>query len=431
MGPHDFYRALFPRGTRVSATRFGAFGGAGATPPSPLSDARWMALAAALLLAMFASTFPQYAIGVLAPIFTAELGIGEAVVGYAAGSMYVAAAVVARFAARSFDKIGGRAALIILGGSAVASLLALAGIRSTPLLLLACGLAGIGMGTNNPITNRLISLHVHAGRRGVVIGVKQTGVKVAQLASGALLPALAITVGWRTGLVGIAVVTAAILSAGLVFVPSEKLTGGVPAPTTSFGAARRSLRWLQGYSALMAIGMSGVTTYLPLYAVNRLGFSLVRAGLVVTLFAATATITRIMWAVLAERRREPAGILCIQAVGGVLALSILGTAEHLGEPALWGAAALGGATVGSWNVVAQLTVVTEIEAAHSAAVTGAVQSAFLLGLAMGAPLVGLLIQTTASFQLAWGATAALAAVAAVTASRHGREAHLEGHATAD
>lgn len=379
-----------------------------------------MALAAALLVAMFASTLPQYSIGVLAPIFTTELGIGEAVIGLAAGSMYVAAAVVARFAARGFDRISGRLALMLLGGASVASLLVMSAIQSTALLLAACVLAGVSMGTNNPITNRLISLHIDKGRRGVVIGVKQTGVKVAQLASGAVVPALAVTVGWRTGLVGVGAVTALILLAGLVFVPSEKLAAAVAPATTSVGAARRSLRWLQMYSALMAIGMSAVTTYLPLYAVNRLDFSLVRAGLVITLFAATATVTRIVWAVVAERRHDPAGVMFVQAVGGIVALTVLGAAELLGEPALWGAAVLGGATVGSWNVVAQLTVVTEVEAAHSAAVTGAVQSAFLLGLATGAPLVGLVVQATSSFQLAWGATSMLAAAAAVTAFTHRR-----------
>lgn len=115
----------------------------------PPTVARWATtsapeaiLAGVLLIAMFASTFPHVAIGVLGPILVEELWLGRH--------------------------------------------------RS-----------GLAMGINNRLTNRLVALHASRGRRGLVVGVKQSGVKVSHLAAGAALPLLAATVGWRQGLLAV------------------------------------------------------------------------------------------------------------------------------------------------------------------------------------------------------------------------------------
>lgn len=78
-------------------------------------------LAAALLVAMFVSTFPQFALGVLGPLLVDELGLREATLGVVAASLYLVAAAVARFGGRGIDRLGGRTSLGLLYSLAVTS----------------------------------------------------------------------------------------------------------------------------------------------------------------------------------------------------------------------------------------------------------------------------------------------------------------------
>lgn len=375
-----------------------------------LSPPHEVALGAVLLVAMLVSTLPQYALGVLAPVLTVDLAVGEAALGVVAALMYLFASGIARAAGGHLDGVGGRAAFGLLFFAAIASMLLLSVSQSLWWLGAAGAMSGIAMGVNNPITNRLIALFITPRRRGLTIGVKQTGVKVAQLVAGAVIPWLTVLLGWRQGVALLAAAAGGGLVVALAVVPSGRsarpdVSSGVPIEVLE------QVRWLRRFAACMAIGMSAITTYLPLYAVQRVGTTLTEAGLVVSGFALTATAARLFWAAVAGRLADPTAALLLLSGGGAVGLTVLATAASVGPWALWAGALLTGATAGSWNVVAQLTVVREVAVARAAAGTGIVQSAFLFGLAAGAPIFGVIVETTDSFTAAWGLAVVLALVA--------------------
>lgn len=379
-------------------------------PAAPLSRQREVALASVLLVAMLVSTLPQYALGVLAPVLTVELSVGEAALGVVAALMYLFASGIARAAGGHLDGVGGRAAFGLLFSAAIGSMVLLSVSQSLWWLGAAGAMSGVAMGINNPITNRLIAIFVAPPRRGLTIGVKQTGVKVAQLTAGAAIPWLTALLGWRQGVV----LLAAMATGGLVVALAVVPPGRSVRPVTSDAASAEVLdqvRWLRRFAASMAIGMSAITTYLPLYAVQRVGTTLIEAGLVVSMFALTATVARLFWAAVADRLADPTAALLLLSGGGALGLTILAAATSLGPWALWAGALVTGATAGSWNVVAQLTVVREVDVARAAAGTGILQSAFLFGLAAGAPIFGVVVEVTDSFTAAWGLAVLLALVA--------------------
>lgn len=369
---------------------------------------------------MFASTFPQYSIGILGPILIVDARISEMILGFSVGAMYIVAALIARFSGSQLDRLSGRASYLLLGVTAVAGLLSLAAVKNVAILLLACLFAGATVGTNNPVTNRLILFLVPHGRRGIVIGIKQTGVKVAQIVTGALIPLLTVLFGWRLGIVLLSAALAAVLLLGLWLIPRERATGESESAEGVRSSAKHDLRWLQIYLLLMAAGMSAVITYLPLYSVNALQTSLTTAGLFVTAFATAATFTRVIWVVIAERFSDAVTLLIVQSVGGVVALAGFASAVTVGSWLMWPAAVLGGATVGSTNVLAQLVVINRVSADHVAAVSGSVQSGYLVGLAIGAPVMGVIFQTTGSFVSGWIFTAALTGAGTVIAHRSRR-----------
>lgn len=386
-------------------------------PTRPL--VRDLVFASALMLAMFSGSLPQYTLGVVAPLLIDELAVGEAQLGVLASMLYVSAAVVARFAGRRIDRVSGRLTLALLFSTASAALMLMAGSQTWKGLLAAVLMAGVAIGANNLATNRLIAVHVPGGRRGIVIGVKQIGVKLAHIAAGAAVPVLVLAFGWRQGLLLLAAVIGVAAALSLPAVPRHQsaTSSEAPADTRPASDLDDRVRWLRYYAVFMGVGMSAITTYLPLHAVQNVGLSLVEGGLVVTLLGATAVVARLIWATVAEHGQQPATVLALMGMGGGLSLAAIAIAPSAGPWLLWLGAATAGATAGSWNVVAHLTVVSEIEPGRAAAATGLVQATFLLGLACGAPLFGILVEATGSFQPAWLVAGALSGAAWATAWR--------------
>lgn len=381
--------------------------GAGPTTAPVLSGTRIPLLGVVLMFAMFVGTFPQYALGVLAPLLLAEIDISEFELGLVASSLYVSAAIVARFGGRHLDRMDGRAALLLLFLSATVSLVLVSASWSITTLVAGVTIAGVAIGANNPVTNRVIAYHVTAGRRGAVIGLKQIGVKAANVAAGVLVPLFAHTLGWRPGLRTFAAVGVLVGIASLRIVPAEGDRPATRGPRGPSSQLRGQVRWLRYYAGFMAIGMSAITTYLPLHAVQNVGMSLGQAGLVVTLMGAVAVGARLVWAALADRMNRPATLLVALSAAGAMALAMVAASSALGAWILWIAAALVGATVGSWTVVAHLTIVVEVDAERAASGTGLLQATFVAGQAVGAPVFGALIGATGSFVIGWSLTAVL------------------------
>ena len=65
---------------------------------------------------------------------------------------------------------------------------------------------GIGQTLANPATNKMIAHEVPPGRRGLITGIKQSGVQAGAFVAGVAFPAAAVAVGWRSVPLAVAVV---------------------------------------------------------------------------------------------------------------------------------------------------------------------------------------------------------------------------------
>jgi len=378
-----------------------------ATLTDPMSIGRCLTLGFALLLSMFLGAFPQYALGVLAPLLVGETRITDLQIGLAASTLYLTASTVAWFSGRLIDTSRSRLTLAVLLTSAAAALMLFSSATSFFGLLLAVLVAGVAAGANNAATNRVIANHVPAGRRAIVLSTKQIGVKIAHMSTGVLIPLFAVTLGWRTGLALFAAIMLAAGLGSLPLVPRERAAvrkQGIITPDTE---VKRRIRWLRGYAISMAVGTAAIATYLPLYAVRDVGVDYAVAGLMVTAMGGFSVVTRILWAHLTERIDRPTVVLIGLAVVGTLSLGLIAAAGTLGAWALWVGTLASGATVGSWVVVAHLAIMSDIDRTRSATATGYVQATFLIGLAAGAPVFGFLAESLDSYPAAWSFAAAL------------------------
>src|SRR5262249_42396980 len=148
---------------------------------------------------------------------------------------------------RLIDVYSERTTMFVLHlGSGVA--LVLAALAQSYLLLVAAVVtSGCLQSLSNPVTNRLVSAYAPRRRRGILMGVKQAGVQMAQFSAGLAMPSLALLVGWRGGL-GVATGLAVL---GLLLtwrhIPRARKAGRRGSVTRRGGTVPRAVWWLTAY----------------------------------------------------------------------------------------------------------------------------------------------------------------------------------------
>lgn len=411
--------------------------------PSSGSPA-WRALfGATLLWAMTAGTLIQFLVGVLAPFLAADLGISRAQIGALAAVFSGVGAVCSPLAGPLVDRLGGRRVLLAM--FAVAGV-AMAGMGAAPgygLLLAAAGLGGLASAAVNPVTNQLVAVHLPRGGQGVIVGIKQSGVQVGAFLSGALVPAGALALGWRTALLITAGVAAAGILAALAVLPrgpqpavfdhdGQPGAGDQPgrSPQAPPERPKRFVTWLSAYGLLMGAGGVVVPAFVVLYAVEQLAWSETAGGAAAATAGGVAVAARMVWGRAAERLRTSTAPLLAMAAGSTAAAGLIWAAQA-GEWLLWPGVVLFGVTAGSWNAVAMLAIVREVDPRATGWASGVMQSAFYVGLMVGPPAFGWMVDATGGYDVGWAAVVVvLLASTALTAAWHRRDARRAAAAPA-
>jgi predicted MFS family arabinose efflux permease len=274
------------------------------------------------------------------------------------------------------------------------------------LLLIA---AGFGYGVLNPTSTKAVMAWSPPAHRATLVGFKQVGLPLGGMLGAALLPALALALGWRTALVA----SAAVIAAGAiasVFVyhdpPDLALPAAAPgARGTVISVLTSRDLWLLSLAAGIFAAMQTVwMSYLVLYLQGVVGLTLLAASRFLALAQFGGMLGRVLFGMLSDRlfggrRRMP---LVLAGVGStactLLILSTGPSASTLGLAALtvvFGVVGIG------WNGV-QHTWLAELagpRAAGTAVGLGlAVSSA---GVTLGPLLFGHVLQVTGSYRWPW------------------------------
>jgi predicted MFS family arabinose efflux permease len=368
------------------------------TVPAPHSSlVRRVTFTGLLAVTMASSTFAFTTFSVLSGALLDTFDIARWQLGALVTATAVLGAVLSPPMGRVADRIGGRNALL---ATLLLSAGALAAIAVSPIyLLVVCAAlaAGSAQSVANPATNKLISLHGSDGGRGMLTGIKQSGVQIGTFLGGSLLPVGAATIGWRPTLLLAAVVPVAGLAVSRRIVPpsatddtSDGLIVDGPLVRSPF------LVQLAAYGFLVGAGWSAVFTYLPDYGQNVLGWSPTVAGLLVSAAGLFGIAGRIGWSWYAEHRSDAPRTLALLAAISVVAVGAILLSSRL-PPLLWvGAAALGGSS-GSWNSVGMFAIIDRLPEKAAGAASGLVMFGFLIGLGVGAPAFGWSVDVTGAY----------------------------------
>ena len=362
-----------------------------------------------LLFAMGFATVTGGVLGILGPFLLDDLGITRAQLGWLITFNTFSGALISFWIGGFTDRIGAFAALGLLGLTSAISLVFYASSNAFALVAVGAIFGGVSQAFANPVTNKLIALHVEYGSRGVVTGVKQSGVYLMLTIAGIAVPNGELVIGWRPTLLVFAGAAIGFTVSGMAILPNDRKVVPPEQRTRAQGPVPHAVWWLTGYGFLH--GSAGGFSFLfPLYATEALGRSEQFAGLVVSVAAIGALVGRIVWARLAELRLGYSMPLLTMAITAMGAVGLVLAAD---SGPIWLAFIGGvgfGASTNSWNSVGMLAVTNLSGSAAAGRGTGIILTGFLAGLGVGPPILGWVLDRTASYTLVWSIEIAIFAL---------------------
>lgn len=348
----------------------------------------------------------------------------------------VVAPVVARALDISTTYLGAYVALVyfaamiasLLGGAAVrrwgAIRLSQAGLISSGLGLCLCAvphpavialgalLIGAGYGPITPASSHLLIKTTPPSQLSLVFSIKQTGVPLGGMIAGALVPSLDLLIGWQTTFIAAGVVcficawSVQSLRTGLDDDrdPSVKLSivGSIVEPLRLiFG--HRSLRNLSYMSFLFAMCQMSLMAYLVTFLFEDLSWSLVAAGVALTVTQAAGVGGRIFWGYVADRWLGAVSMLILITL--LLIVGALGTSILRADSSPWllyGVLIIFGASAIGWNGVYLAEIARQAPAGQASIATGGTLCITFLGVVLGPPFFGMLAGAVNSYGMSYG-----------------------------
>ena len=407
----------------------------GPAPAAPALPVRWRLLT--ILTASYgAGAFGMLGISPLSPSLVEGLGLTRFQVAFLVPSIYLSGLLFSMPGGRLADRLGVRPSF--LGGLAVAAIGLLAAALAPGFLafLVCLFVAGSGWSVVNPALGKAIMDVFPVSERGIAMGVKQMGLTLGGLVAALALPVIAATLGWRYAVGACSVVVAVPVALG--WRPLAAFHAGVRGATSTAGESDATSWWWARRPALVVFFATGfvlgmvqgaVLSYLPLFTIQGLGFDKIGAGLLVAASQAGGAVSRLALGAASDRWAAGRRSLWLAFTGAVGAAIFL-------VYAVWPATSAGLAGllafatgVGAYGWVGIFFVIS-VEAGgrdQAGLLSGVAFASIVLGLLVGPPIFGLLLEGFDSYAVAWAVFAVLSGLVAIISLLAGPAIDRESH----
>jgi MFS family permease len=365
-------------------------------------------LAIQALVAMATITVP-----VLAPAASGELHLSASLIGlYVAltylGSMLSSAAsadLIRRLGAIRFSQV---CLLLCATG------LALLTLGSTAALVISALVLGIGYGPITPASSHILAKTTPPHMMSFVFSVKQTGVPLGGALAGVIVPPLVLLGGWRAG--ALTVSALCVLTALLAQPiradndadrdPARPISARGPFRALALVATDASVRRLALCSFFFSALQLCLTTYLVIYLTDQLHYTLVQAGLMLSVATTAGIVGRIAWGAVADRSARPAAVLGFVGIAMAAAAGAMAASSPEWPRALMVAlcAVFGGTAIG-WNGVYLAEVAREAPKGKTVEATGGALFFTFFGVLITPPLFAAIVAGGGSYGTAFAVVA--------------------------
>jgi MFS family permease len=346
------------------------------------------------------------ATSVLAPEIAPALGISAKLIGVFVGLIYLAAMAASLVSGFFISRFGSIRVSQYCVVACACGLLLVCGPWWS--FLLAPLLIGLGYGPITPASSELLARTAPRRRLALTFSIKQTGVPIGAALAGALMPMLALSVGWRLALgvsavSGLAIVLAAQSTRNALDAPSGEGTDfslrALIAPLKLVMADRRLIE-LAFTGFFYAATQVCLVSFLVIYLTESLGRALVAAGLALTVANVGGIVGRIMWGAVADRWIAPRTMLAV--LGFIAGGCSLATAAFSSESPSWlvlsVCALFGGSAIG-WNGVQLAEVARNAPEGQVGAMTGGCGFVTFAGVVIGPPVFAALVALTGNYRV--------------------------------
>lgn len=362
-----------------------------------------------IVVAQTVASIGPFGIPAIASLIRRDLGLTLTQAGSFLSAYYIGPVAMALFAGLLADRWGTAKTLVLGQGLIALGLFAAGAAGSYATFVAPLVVAGVGYGTLNPASTTAAMSWFPPRQRATVVGLKQIGLPFGGMLGAALLPALALALGWRLAVTAAAllVVGCAVATAVVYRDPPD------PAPARAAGGGRGPLGavfrdrdlWLVAVASLVFAGMQTVwMAFLALYLQGVVGLPLLAASGYLALAQGGGALGRIAFGVLSDRvfggrRRVP---LAIAGSGSALcSLAIAFTGPGARAPWLVPLALVFGFVGIGWNGVHH-TLMAELagpRAANTAVGMGLAVSS--LGVTLGPPIFGACVEWAGGYRGPW------------------------------
>ena len=293
----------------------------------------------------------------IAPKLAEVLALDAALVGYQVSILFGGAVVGTLFGVSLTQRYGAcRTMQTSLTLSATGILLMI--VPSLLAIVAGSLIAGFGQGILNSATAHLLVAHTPPGRRNLLFSIKQSGVPFGGMLVALSAPAIALALGWQWALLFVAA-TIAVLLALLQPVraawdadrdpradASPQKFGGVP-----LVMREPAIRWVSLAGLLFAAMQRCIITFTVVYLVAERGYSLIDAGVMLSMLHVGGICGRLAWGWIADHYSSTGVLLVIAAISIAATVALMALDDAWPRAAtyvlffVFGSAALG------WNGV--------------------------------------------------------------------------------
>lgn len=378
----------------------------------------WRLLGAALVAQVGISVVDQ-GIPTLTGFIKASIGVSAAVAGLMVSSFTFGRIFGSYAAGVAADRLGERRVLVA-GGVATGGLVVLAVTAPLPALIVLLIVAGVTSAASTPAGGRLVLVSFPRNRRGLALGVRQTGIPIGGLVAAALLPWIAHLTSWRWSLaVGGLITAVTVIPLVLSGLGDREQEGRELRPTGPSPARDRNIRLLTLWGCLLVSGQYALIAFLALDLRQGAGLTLATASLLVAVAQAAGIVGRIAWGAWSDRTlaygRKPL-LLVLTAVALTGVLLLLAAPRSAPLAVLVVVAAIAGVALigfqGLW-----VTMITEMAGpARAGTATGFGITFIATAIAVSPPLYGLVADIAGTYRAIWVALAGVLVLAFVPAA---------------
>jgi MFS family permease len=271
-------------------------------------------------------------------------------------------------------------------------------------------LAGIGHAAINPATGKVVMAWFPIKRRATAMGLKQSGVPIGGAMAAIFLPAAALAWGWRNALIisGLVSLVSVVLSLILYRRPAHVKQESSPAPLPPCRLSEiiwnRDIMLLSFLMIGFLMLQSSLETYLVFYCRDVLNFTLITAGIMLSMVQIGAVFGRLVWGPVSDilLRAQRKHVLII--IGGISSLMCMVFALLTFHIPLWiigGLVLIFGACAIGWNAIYLVLVVELAGRGSEGRAIGISLSIAFIGHLIGPPIFGYCVDYFESYTVSW------------------------------